>query len=256
MLLDSVIKRVFAVHIKSIDLEGNLPQPESLDFQNDETGSQYFLPSDLQVQWLKTRLRFWDARTNWKIVNTFGNIYSSWLCWKGLKAKLESLLFGSLKVGWRLDLQGLEESTRQETKELANLTISLTDQILRASGLSYIKQCQLRFGAQPWLLLNPIISSTTIRATSLDIENLISNVFRQSHVDHFSKKKYLAGFRKLDDYSFVFTDWDWVEFETMFEPLKLFHLSEIGGLQDSCSLRSSLCKLQPQGRKWEWVTII
>jgi hypothetical protein len=95
MFLDSVITRVLDVHIKELGLKFGLSQTKSSDFKDIETGSQLLLPIALQVQWLTTRLRFWDSQPTFKTIDAFGDTYSRWLDWRRLKAKLEYLLLAS-----------------------------------------------------------------------------------------------------------------------------------------------------------------
>jgi hypothetical protein len=254
MFLDSIITRVLNAYIKEGGVGSTQSEPKIPDFQDDGTSSQLFLPIALQVQWLTTRRIFWESQASWKIVNAFGDIYSSYRSWRKLKAELEGILFMSLTGSW--SLQALENNMQLEARNLANLTISLRDQLLLVAGACYIKQCQLHFGEVHLMLFRSNSSDSIERATSDDIAYAISNTFKEIHVNHYSRKKYLPGFQKIDESSFQFTDWDWGELETLFEPLKPFHLREIRDLQYACSLRDFLCKLQSQDKKWEWVTIV
>ncbi len=85
MFLDSVITRVLDTHIKELGLKFGLSETKSSDFKDLETGSQLFLPIALQVQWLTTRLRFWDSQPTIKMVDAFGDTYSQWLDWRRLE---------------------------------------------------------------------------------------------------------------------------------------------------------------------------
>jgi hypothetical protein len=80
----------------------------------------------LQVQWLITRLRFWDSQSNWEMVNALGDLYLGWHKWRNLKYKLE-IYRGPLEGS---NFEYLEKIKKQEAGELADLTISLTSQLL------------------------------------------------------------------------------------------------------------------------------
>jgi hypothetical protein len=186
------------------------------------------------------------------VVSTLGSIYSGWLDWRDLKAELESAVSVSIFGG--LDLNYLKKKTERNVKELADLTISLTGRLVRATGPFYIKQCRLRIGERDLSLLErPNSSGLILSATSDDIGSAISRAFEWSHKN--SRKKYLPGFSKVDNV-FVFTHWDWSELETLLEPLEAFHSSRIGDLQYSCSARILLRMLVPRVREWEWMTVV
>jgi len=89
MFLGSVITRVFAAHIKGTCLDFTYSEFESSGFKERGTGNQPFFPATLQVQWLTTRLRFWDYQSSWEMINALGGLYLAWLRWKDLKFKLE-----------------------------------------------------------------------------------------------------------------------------------------------------------------------
>jgi hypothetical protein len=254
MFLDSVITRVLDIHIKELGLKFSLSETKSSDFRGLETGSQLFLPITLQVQWLTTRLRFWDSQPSWGMVNAFGGIYSRWIDWRRLKAKLEYLLFSTFQGS--TSIEGFRDNTRHDIQDLAELTISLAGGLLQGVGPSYIKECRLRFGNLDLLLYQATDSGAILHATSSNITEAISRLFEQNYFDHFRKKSFFPGYRKLDNGFFEFTDWDWGGLETMFEPLEPFHSSATRDLRKACLSRISLCNLQPQGREWEWITLI
>ena len=251
MFSDSVIAGVLAPHIKGFDPDLTLSEPKSSDVKDDGTASQGFPPT-AQVQWLRTRLRHWDSLPCWGMVKAFDDIYSRWIRWRDLKAKIEFLLFTALQLPWSLN--SFQVEMRKGMGEFTNLTISLLDKLLQVTGPSYIKQCELRFGKVHLSVFKLARSGTTVHVTASDISTAIYTVFEQSHIDHYSKKKHRAGFQKIDD-RFSFTEWDWSELETMFERLKPLHSSQTGDLKYACSSRLALRPLQSQGSKWEWLTI-
>ena len=256
MFLDSVITRVLDTHIKELGLKFGLSETKSSDFKDLETGSQLFLPIALQVQWLTTRLRFWDSQPTIKMVDAFGDTYSQWLDWRRLKAKVEWLLFltyeRSNTIGY------FRRKTGSEIQHLAELTISLARSLLQVAGPSHIKECGLRFGSLNLILFKATDSGAKVflRATERDIMEAISRLFEQNFCDYSSKKSPFPGYRKLDNDSFEFTDWDWGGLETAFEPLEPFHSRATRDLRETCFSRISLNNLKPQGREWELVTLL
>ena len=198
MFLDSVIKRVLDIHIMELGLKFSLSEESSSDFKDLETGSQSFLPISLQVQWLTTRLRFWDSQPNWKIVNAFGDIYSKWLDWRRLRAKLEYSLFYLFQT--KNSIEGLRDNTRDDIQEMARLTVFLADNLLQLAGPSHIKECRLRFGNLNLLLFQATDSGDILPATYNHIEGVISRLFEQIDSDFFSRKKsFSPGSKKLDN---------------------------------------------------------
>jgi len=256
MFLDSVITRILDIHIKELGLKFGLSETKSSDFKDLETGSQILLPIALQAQWLTTRLRFWDSEPTFEMVDAFGNIYSRWLEWRRLKAKLEYLLFSSYGTKDSSSIVGFREKTRSDIQHLAELTISLASSLLKVAGPSYIKECRLRFGNLNLLLFQATDSGAILRSTQSDIMEAISELFEQNFFDHSRKKRFFPGYRKLDNGTYEFTDWEWGGLETTFEPLEPFHASATRDLREACLSRISLNNLQPQGREWELVTLL
>jgi hypothetical protein len=254
MFLDSVITRVLDVHIKELGLKFGLSQTKSSDFKDIETGSQLLLPIALQVQWLTTRLRFWDSQPTFKTIDAFGDTYSRWLDWRRLKAKLEYLLLASYLGS--CSIEGFRANTESEIRDLAHLTDSLACSLLKLAGKFYIKECRLRFGNLNLLLFQATDSGAILCATDSDIMEAISRLFEQNFFDNSRKKSSFPGYRKLDNGSFEFTDWDWGGLETIFEPLEPFHSSATRDFREACLSRVSLNNLQPLGREWELVTLL
>ena len=254
MFSDSLIAGVFAAHIKEFGAGLTQSEPTSSEVKDDGTGNQGLLPIASQVQWLTTRLRFWDSLPCWGMVQPFSDIYSDWIRWRDLKAKVERGLFSSLQI--TSSLSDLRVDTRGGIGELSALTTSLFTKLLQVAGASCITQCQLRFGEMHLLVYEQVGSSTTVRVTKDAIFTAICTLFEQSHTDHYTNKQFLAGFQNIDNKFFLFTRWDWSELEAMFEPLEPFHSSETQDLKSACSSRISLRQLQPQGSKWEWVTLM
>jgi len=265
MFLDSVITRIFDIHIKELGLKFGLSETRSSDFKDLETGSQLLLPIALQVQWLTTRLRFWDSEPTFEMVDAFGNIYSRRHEWRRIKAKLEYLLFSSYGTKDSSSIVGFREKTRSDIQHLAELTISLASSLLKVAGPSYIKECRLRFGNLNLLLFQATDSGAILCSTHSDIMEAISELFEQNFFNHSRKQNFFnrsrkksvfPGYRRLDNGAYEFTDWDWSELETTFEPLEPFHSSETQDLREACLSRISLYNLQPQGREWELVTLL
>jgi hypothetical protein len=250
IFLDSVITRVFTAYIKGTSLDFTQSELESSASKEKGTGNQHFFPATLQVLWLTTRLRFWDSQSSWEMVNALGNLYSTWLIWRGLRKKLDTY-DGEVNRSY---LASLETKKKQVAEELADLTISLTGQFLRATGASYIKQCRLRIGELHFLLFQPTSSGPVMSATSADISSAISKVLSENFAKAKGETFYNSAFLVLH---FIKPfDWDWSELELIFEPLKSFNASNIRDLQYACSSRIFLRTLQPQVREWERITII
>jgi hypothetical protein len=106
------------------------------------------------------------------------------------------------------------------------------------------------------LLFQVTDSGAILCATDSDIMEAISRLFEQNFFDYSRKKSSFPGYRKLDNGSFEFIDWDWGGLETIFEPLEPFHSSATRDLREACLSRVSLNNLQPQGREWELVTLL
>jgi hypothetical protein len=240
LFLDSVITRAFTAYIKGTRLDFTQSELESPDFKEQGTGNQTLFPATLQVQWLTTRLRFWDSQSSWEMVNALGDLYLGWLRWRDLKYKLErhtGKLTGS-------NFEYLEKIKKQEAEELADLTISLTSQLLQATGASYIKQCRIRIGKLHFLLLEPTGSGPGMSATGADIGSAISKVLSENVA------------KKVEFHIIKSSDWNWSEFEPIFGPLGPLIPSNIRDLQNTCSSRIFLRKFQPQDKEWEWMTIV
>jgi hypothetical protein len=226
MFLDSVITRVLGIHIKELGLKFGLSSTKSSDFKDLETGSQLLLPIALQVQWLTTRLRFWDSQPTFKMIDAFGDTYSQWLDWRHL-----------------ITIEFWRGKTRSGIQHLAELAISLANSLLEVAGPSYIKECRLRFGNLNLLLFQATDSGAIRCATESNIMEAISRLFEQNFFDYSRKKS-------------SFLDWDWGWLETIFEPLEPFHSSATRDLREACLSRVSLNNLQPQGREWKLVTLL
>jgi hypothetical protein len=243
MFLDSVITRVFTAHIKGTCLDFTYSEFESSGFKERGTGNQPFFPATLQVQWLTTRLRFWDSQSSWEMINALGGLYLAWLRWKDLKFKLE---IHTSRVS-RLNLEDFKKQ-KQEAEELADITISLAGQLLQATGAPYIKQCRIRIGELQLWLLQPTNSGRVMSATSADIGSAISKVLSENIANVGSETPY--NFQKC---VIKHSDWDWSELELIVWRLELFILKAIvdntRDLQYACSSRIFLRELQPQDKE-------
>jgi hypothetical protein len=185
------------------------------------------------------------------MIQALGGLYLAWLRWKDLKFKLE---IHTSRVS-RLNLEDFKTKQKQEAEELADITISLTGQLLQATGAPYIKQCRICIGELQLWLLQPTNSGRVMSATSADIGTAISKVLSENIANAGSGTPY--NFQKS---VIKHSDWDWSELELVVWRLELFNLKAIvditRDLQYACSSRIFLRKLQPQDKEWEWMTII
>ncbi|KAN0101491.1 HET domain containing protein [Hyaloscypha variabilis] len=247
MFLDSIISQVFTAYIKGTSFDLTQSELENSDFKEKGTGNQPFFPTALQVQWLTTCLRFWDSQSSWEMVNALSDLYEGWLEWTVQRR----IAFVGDKDIW--DLESLEETLKGKARELADLTISLTGQLLRATGASYIKQCRVRIGKLHLLLLQPTSSGPVMSATALDIYDAIFQVLSEN----IAKAPKIPGSNQIIICSPLIrsSDWDWSELDFIFKPLNSFNSSDTRDLECVCSSRIFLRKLQPQVREWERITI-
>jgi hypothetical protein len=141
----------------------------------------------------------------------------------------------------RSNFKDLEIKKKHEAEELADLTISLTGQLLRVTGASYIEQCRLRIGELHLLLLQPTSLGPVMSVTGADIGSAISKVLSENIAMAERETPPLLFFRFVKP-----SDWDWSELELIFGPLKSFDPSNIRDLKYACSSRIFLRKLHPQ----------
>jgi hypothetical protein len=250
MFLDTVITRVYTAYIGGASLDFTQSELESSAFKEKGTGNQPSFSATLQVQWLTTRLRFWDSQSSWEMVNALGDLHSEWTKWKRLRKNFEIYIEVVNRSRW----ENLETRKKQEAEELVDLTISLTSHLLQATGASYVKQCRVRIGELQLLLFRPTSSGPVMNATGADIGSAISKLLSENlaKAKRETPDEFIFSFSRFIEFS----DWNWSEFELMVEPLRPLNPSNIRDLKNACSSRIFLRKLQPQVREWERITIV
>jgi hypothetical protein len=115
MFLDSVASQVFTAYIKGTSFYLTQSELENSDFKEKGTGIQPFFPKALQVQWLTTRLRFWDSQSSWEMVNALSDLYEGWFEWTVER----NFAFVGDEDGWDLEsLEGALKGKRENWKIL------------------------------------------------------------------------------------------------------------------------------------------
>lgn len=252
MFSDNVIERALSNHIKKIDTIFSPSENQNANLEELRPESQDFLPNSLQVQWLTTRLGFWDREPTWEIVDVFRVKYSEWRGWNNAKMWLENFLLATFKGS--NSIERFKLSTVHYLDSLAPLTIRLTSRSSWVASRSYPNECRVRIGSEEFLLFQ---ATDSVSPSAGNLKDAISGLFEKNFFDcRSSTENSFPGFRKMDDGSFEFVDWDWSKLEAIFEPLEPFYSSATEDLQKACSSRISLCKLQPRGREWERITLI
>jgi hypothetical protein len=192
MFSNNVIERALSNHIKKIDTIFNPFKDQNTNLEELRPESQDFLPNSLQVQWLTTRLGFWDSEPSWKIVDVFRVKYSEWRGWKQAKMGLETYLLATFKGS--ISMRWFKIITGYYLDSLARLTICLTSRSSWVVSRSYPHECRVRIGSEEFLLFQ---ATDSVSISEGNLKDAISGLFEKNFLDcRSSTEKSFPGFRK------------------------------------------------------------